>query len=170
MQLAWFTILGAIAIASAITMVAKRNSVHSALSLALVALCLAGLYAMLDAHFVWIIQIIIYVGAVMVLFLFVVMHTRIKAEGKERDPIAYQRWLAVLLGLILFVLVGVSLTYAALQLGPATGPPAPPQDFGTAETMGKLLFTNYLLPFELTSVLLIVAIVGAVILARKGEP
>lgn len=169
MQLVWFIILGAIAIASAITMIVKRSSVHSALALALVALCLAGLYAQLEAHFVWIVQIIIYVGAVMVLFLFVVMHTRTKVEGKERDPIAYQKWLAALLGVILLAQL-LPLGLAALQLGTAQGPPAAPLEFGTTETIGELLFTEYLLPFELTSVLLIVAIVGAVVLARKGEP
>jgi NADH-quinone oxidoreductase subunit J len=73
------------------------------------------------------------------------------------------------LGLILLIQIG-SLGYAALAIGGPKGPPSASAAFGTTETIGKLLFTDYLLPFELTSVLLIVAIVGAVVLARRGEP
>jgi len=162
-----FWIVAVIAVASAIAVIATRNSVHSAVFLALNFLCLAVLYLLLRAEFLFYVQIAVYAGAIMVLFLFVVMLIRVRTEGSEPDELRWQKPIAVALAL---VLIGLAfLIGRAVVGGGAAQMPAVAKGFGTVEAIGELLFTKYLFPFELTSILLLVAILGAVVLARKGE-
>jgi NADH-quinone oxidoreductase subunit J len=162
MEQTLFYIFASLAVASSVAMVMQRNPVAAAMNLVVAMFSLAALFALLEAHFLAVIQILVYAGAVMVLFLFVIMFLNLQAEqllpGKRS---------------VLHV-IGVALAiYALLQIRElVTRTPAvtlPPVDasFGTTEAVGKLLFSDYLLPFELTSVLILAAIVGAVILAKR---
>jgi NADH-quinone oxidoreductase subunit J len=165
--LAPFVIAGAIAVASAVGVVVARNSVHSAVFLALNFFCLAILYLLLHAEFLFYVQIAVYAGAIMVLFLFVVMLIRVRTEGTEEDELRWQKPVAVALAV---VLIGQAIVVARAVAAEGTKPmPQVAASFGRVEAIGKLLLTKYLLPFELTSILLLVAILGAVVLARKEE-
>jgi NADH-quinone oxidoreductase subunit J len=159
----FFYFLSAIAILGAILTITRRNPVHSALSLIFTLLALAGLYLMLYAPFVAGVQIVLYAGGIMVLFLFVIMLVNIEqVELQERfNKMWYVAALAsvVLGGLLLFVYKKGSAIF-----------PATFQQFPEAENtqkVGLLLYQNYLLPFEIASLLLLVAIVGAVVMAKK---
>jgi len=161
-----FSITAAIAVASAIAVIATKNSVHSAVFLALNFLCFAVLYLLLHAEFLFYVQIAVYAGAIMVLFLFVVMLIRVRTEGTEPDELRWQKPIAFALGILL---IGLAFLIGRAAAGGTVRMPEVATEFGTVEAIGKLLLTKYLLPFELTSVLLLVAILGAVVLARKEE-
>jgi NADH-quinone oxidoreductase subunit J len=125
---------------------------------------LAGLYILLEAHFVWAVQVLVYAGAIMVLFLFVIMLLNLPREDvawatHDRRRILLAAGLAGVLLVELVLVVG-------WRGGSMTAPPLP-AGFGTTETVGRLLFTRFLLPFEITSVILLVAVVGAMVLAKK---
>jgi len=163
-----FLILAAVAVVGAGVVVLHRNPVKSALALVMVMFTLAVLYLGLSASFLAVIQVMVYAGAVMVLFLFVLFLLNVGVESPFSTRIA-RRLSAGLVGM----LMGLTLAGALLVRGPAAAAAsAPPvaQDFGTIEAVGRLLFTRYLLPFELLSVLLLVAIVGAVFASRPRWP
>jgi NADH-quinone oxidoreductase subunit J len=162
-----FFIVAVAAVVSAIGVIGTKNSVHSAVFLALNFVCLAVLYLLLHAEFLFFVQIAVYAGAIMVLFLFVVMLIRVRTEGTEPDELLWQRPIAVALGI---VLIGQAVLVARYAVAAGTAqPPQVADAFGKVEAIGELLLTDYLLPFELTSILLLVAILGAVVLARRGE-
>jgi NADH-quinone oxidoreductase subunit J len=146
-------------------MVTRRNAVVSALYLVLNFLCLAGLYLTLNAQFIAVIQIIVYAGAIMVLFLFVIMLLNLGDERKLKDGITARKLIGV--GMVSALLMEI--IYVILSAGP--GFPAKDVDkaiaTGTIESIGAQLFTTFLFPFEVTSLLLTAAIVGAVVLAKK---
>jgi NADH-quinone oxidoreductase subunit J len=159
----FFYFLSIIAVAGALMTITRRNPVHSALALIFTLLALAGLYLMLYAPFVAAVQIVLYAGGIMVLFLFVIMLVNIeKAELEERFN---KQWLvatiaaAALGGLLVYVLRhGQSIfpaKFASLPEGENT------------QQIGLQLYQNYLMPFEIASLLLLVAIVGAVVMAKK---
>lgn len=159
----FFYALSGLAILSAIAVVSMKNPVHSALSLVVTLLAVAGLYLMLYAPFVAGVQIILYVGGIVVLFLFVIMLVNIEQARAERRFNA--QWMAggaaavVLAGLFIFVYFQ----------GQAIFPPRPqilPEHENTQQ-VALVLYGQYLLPFEIASVLLLVAIVGAVVMAKK---
>ncbi len=159
----FFYLLSGVAVISALLVITRKNPVHSALALIFTLLSLAGLYLMLYAPFVAGVQIILYAGGIMVLFLFVIMLVNI--ERAQRESTFNQQWpvgiLASLALGVLFVFVykrGASI----FPLAPA----APPEPQNTQQ-VGMALFQNYLLPFEVASLLLLVAIVGAVVMAKK---
>lgn len=161
MELLTFLVTALIAIASAIGLVVRRNPLHGALFLVVNLFCVAVLYLLLRAEFLAAAQVIIYAGAIMVLFLFAIM---ILIPGRAEmglDPLRRQRLAALPLGALFLLLVGL-----LLWGGPRNGGGAAPA--GGAEAVGRLLFTDYLLPFEVTSVLLLAALVGALVLARRG--
>ncbi len=166
MELVLFIILAIIAIVAAVGVVVSRSAAHSALFLLVNFCALAGLYILLNAQFIAVAQVIVYAGAIVVLFLFVVM--LLGAEWREgREPRPYQRYVALVLALVLLIEVGYILAGDFL-----TGPQGPyTQELiareGHVQVIGRLLFTDFLLPFELASVVLLVAIVGAVVLAKK---
>ncbi|MGD8632641.1 MAG: NADH-quinone oxidoreductase subunit J [Anaerolineales bacterium] len=160
-DLALFIGLALIAIVSAISMLASRDAVYSALFLVLNFLTVATFYLLLHAAFIAMVQITVYAGAIMVLFLFVIM-----LLGTEREQIgASIRWqlpVAILLavGLAVELLIGVF-----RSAGGAQGQlPALPESFGSPASVGRLLFSEYLIPFEVVSILLLVAMVGTVVL------
>lgn len=157
-----FLVLAAVAIATALGTVAVRSAVHSALFLVLNLLTVAAFYLLLNAPFVAMVQIAVYAGAVMVLFLFVIMML-----GAERvSGAAGMRWqipLALALGGILIGGILFAFLRAPMGLPPAGSPPAP---LGDPAAIGGRLLTTHALPFEVTSVLLLIAMVGVVVLAR----
>ncbi len=165
MELLIFAGLALVAGVAAVLVIVQRHAVYSALFLIITMGALAGIYILLDAHFVWIIQVIVYAGAIMVLFLFVIMLLDIR---REQDPWAPPDRIrivaAVLLTLVLLVELGMAVAQR-LVLRPSGTPPR--GDFGTTHLVGRLLFTDFLFPFEITSIILLVAMVGAMVLAKK---
>jgi NADH-quinone oxidoreductase subunit J len=157
-----FYILAALAVLAAISVVAQRTPVYSALSLIVVLCSLAVLYLLLGAEFIAVIQVIVYAGAIMVLFVFVIMLLNAGRETPSRRS-RMARWLgaplvAAFLAELLLAVWG--------QFPAASARPAASLDAGPA-AIGHLLFRNYVLPFEVTSILILVAILGAVVLAKK---
>jgi NADH-quinone oxidoreductase subunit J len=161
-------IMGAVLVLSgALGVVIARNPVHSALMLVMTLFGVAVLFVAQQAHFLAAVQVIVYAGAIVVLFLFVIMLVGVdKEENVQAEPLRGQRPLAVVLGVAVFLQV--------LWLGGSTwtsGSPAvagPAGGAGTnVEKLARSIFTRYLLPFEATSVLLVVAVVGAVVLAKR---
>jgi len=161
MEMAIFALLALLAVGAGLGVVAQRDAFKSALFLLLNFCSLAGLYLLLNAQFVAVVQIIIYAGAVVVLFVFMVM--LIGAEGKYDipNPRLYQWLLAAFLGLLF--LVGV--VWALLPAESGVVPPLAPGD--NVRALGAALLTDFVVPFELTALVLLVAIIGAVVLAKK---
>jgi NADH-quinone oxidoreductase subunit J len=161
-----FFILAAVALATAVLMILQRNPVMSALYLIANFFCLAALYLLLRAQLLAVLQVVVYAGAIMVLVIFVIMLLNLGDEQKLTERINVRSMIGVALAF------GVLLELLYLFLGSgATGlPDRLPADsaaVGTVESMGAALFGRFLLPFEITSLLLLAAIVGAVILAKK---
>ena len=163
MQLALFYLFGGIAVVSAIAMVVNvRNTVAAAMSLVITMIALAAVYVLLEAHLVAVIQIMVYAGAIVVLFLFVVMLLNLR---RDEFPPVRQRIMRVLA-----VGVGVGILFQFLRLLPGSleEPAALPPGFGGYESAGRALYSDFVLPFEVTSLLLLAAIVGAVVLAKRS--
>lgn len=164
-----FVLFAGIAIAGALNVILQRNPIYSAIGLIVTLCSLAGLFLTLAAQFIAAIQIIVYAGAIMVLFVFVIMLLNVREEEAKVDRQKYLKWLAVplflaLLGEVFYVIRTVSDVPAAL---PAQGAAPPAEILGTVQSIGNQMFTTYLLPFEATSVLILMAIVGSMLLARR---
>ncbi len=160
-----FYLFGGIALVAAINVVVMRRVFYSALSLVVCLSALAGIYLLLEAPFIAAVQIIVYAGAIMVLFLFVIMLLDPFSGAIPADKRRYLRYFAVVLGTSALMLI-----YPLLQAyDPARAPhdPAAGGGAGTVAGLAQPLFTDYLLPFEVTSVLILVAIIGAVVLAKR---
>lgn len=155
-----FAVLAVSTVASAVGLVVRPNPLHGALFLVANLFCVAVLYLMLQAEFLALAQVIVYAGAIMVLFVFAIMLLIPGRAETGPDPLARGRRLALpvaaALGLIVILVVAGA--------SPPAGRPAAP---GFAEPLGRLLFTDYLFPFEVTSILLLAALVGALALARR---
>lgn len=167
MELAIFIITALIALVGAGAMIVSRNAVHSALFLLLNFAAIAILYLLLRAPFLFTVQLIVYTGAIMVLFLFVVMLLGAERAEDETDSIAWQKPLAIGLGVILFIealIVSIRNGFAALPELPAEA-----ENIGSPDTIGQILFTKYLLPFEITSIILLVAIIGVIVLNQRRK-
>ncbi len=164
MELLMFYIFGFGAVVSALLMVTNRRPVRAAMSLVATMSFLAGLYVLLDAHLIAVLQLIVYAGAIMVLFLFVIMLLNI--EEKE-GLLGVNTILLQFMGMLVVGLLFVSMVSLFKGEGSLLASVDIANDFGTTKAVGKLLFTEYLLPFEIASVLLLAAIVGAVILAKR---
>lgn len=165
-----FIITGAVVLAAAIAMVVTRNMVHSALFMVVVFLATAVLYLVYQAPLIAMLQITVYAGGIMVLFLFVIM--LIGAEKMSHvENLRWQRPLALgLAGVLLAETIYVAVTTTWLQPGrELSNSVAVSPDFGSPRAVGLVLFSQYLLPFELTSLLLLVAMIGAVVLSLRGE-
>ncbi len=162
MTFATFAILAALVVGSAAGLILKRNPIHGALFLVVNLASVAALFLTLRAEFLAAVQVIVYAGAIAVLFVFAIM---VLIPGKEEtgpDPLRGQRLLAVPLVGVFCVLVALVLRSTTLS-GPARGAAVP----GGVEAVGRLLFTDYLFPFEVTSVLLLAAIVGVMALTKR---
>ena len=163
MDLVVFWVAAVIGTAAAVAMLLQRNAVFAALLLILNQFTLAVLFAVLGANFLAAVQVIVYAGAIMVLFLFVIMFLGVDRREALIEPLRGQRQLAIGLGLLL-----VGAVFAAVALGVGTDAPLPPLPQGDdVEQVGRTLFTRYVFPFEVTSILLVVAAVAAMVLARR---
>jgi NADH-quinone oxidoreductase subunit J len=162
-----FYVFGAVAVVASLLVIAQRNPVYSVLLLIGSFGALSGLYVLLEAPFVAVIQIIVYAGAIMVLFLFVVMLLNAPHEDTEYDERVHPLLrpgpmrFGALLAIALLVELGWALTKGA-ELGAFAGGAV-----SSVQTIGRLLFTDYAFAFEVTSILILVAMVGAVVLARR---
>jgi NADH-quinone oxidoreductase subunit J len=157
-----FYILATVTILAALCVVLQRTPVYSALSLIVVLCSLAVIYLLLGAEFLAVVQVIIYAGAIMVLFVLVIMLLNARQETRaDRSRLA--RWLGAPL---LVALVGEVLL-AVWQRFPPETTQAAPALVGGPRAVGELLFRTYVLPFEVTSILILVAVLGAVVLAKK---
>ena len=166
LHLILFFIFAAVCIAGAVNLLAQSHPINSALSLIVVMGSLAVLYLLLGAEFVAAIQVIVYAGAVMVLFVFVIM--LLNAGVEEHSGKSYVAWFVGIPSVMALVALAVySLLHYQAQIGNATV--SSTSKIGTVQEIAKLLFSKYLLPFEVTSVLILIAIMGAVVLARRGE-
>lgn len=159
-----FYFLSAIAIGSSITMVFHKNAMYSVLSLLICFFSVAGLYIMLNAQFLAIVHIIVYAGAIMVLFLYVLMFLNLNSPVQIRKN-NLTRIAAVMAGGLLFcVLLSGFLQTQLVEMPEAMG-----EKVGSVENLGKVLFNEFLIPFELSSVLFISAMVGVIIINKKEE-
>jgi NADH-quinone oxidoreductase subunit J len=158
-----FILLAVICISAVLGMIFSRNPAYSALFVVLAFAGTAGLFGMLDAPFIAVVQIIIYAGAIMVLFVFVIMMIDVR-KGFPPEKKKAAQWAALGLGLLLLFELFLSLGRAFNLMGTASGSPA-----GSPSDLGEKLFTDYLYPFEITSLLIIAALVGAVVLVKKEE-
>src|ERR1051326_545455 len=155
-----FYIFGALTLGFGVLMIIMRNPVNSAMFLVLAIASLAGLFVLLHAFFLAAVQVLVYAGAVMVLFLFVIMLLDLKVEERRKSKKFGVAAGAISVGTILGIF------FTSLANSPLPAGAAPTLEGGTV-LLGKLLFTQYLLPFEIVSVLLLVAIVGVVLLSKK---
>lgn len=163
-----FIIAGALALGAGLAMVIARNAVHAALFLVASQLALAILFLIQGAFFIAALQIIVYAGAIMVLFVFVVMLLGVDKREALVEPLQFQREIGVALGVLLIVTalyLGLGSNFNVADLPAAAGPRA---GEGNVEAVAREMFTKWTLPFEITSVLLIVAVVGTMVLAKKG--
>jgi NADH-quinone oxidoreductase subunit J len=160
-----FIVLSVLAVATALVVILPvfRNAVVSALALALNLVCMAGFFFLLESQFIGFLQVIVYAGAIMVLILFVLMLLNIHDEKHLGPSGFFQRYLGPLLA-VLFAAVIIS---AVLIRSNGGSFPPPQEGFGTVEALGLDLFTRFFYPFEAISLLLVVAMIGAVLLAKR---
>lgn len=160
-----FFFLSALAIGGALAMVSSKNPVYSVLWLIVVFFAISGHYILLNAQFLAIVNIIVYAGAIMVLFLFVIMLMNLNAETEPQK----NKWLkiagAIAGGSLLLVFIAALRQAEAIK----TQQLSMGGEAGLIKTLGKTLFTDYVLPFEISSVLFLSAMVGAVVIAKKGD-
>jgi NADH-quinone oxidoreductase subunit J len=166
LQLLLFLVLALVAIASALGMLISRNAIYSALFLVLNFATVAVFFLLLNAPFIAVAQVSVYTGAIMVLFLFVIMLLGAERAGPIQ-AIQWQRPLAIALAVILFLEAGY-IIFTQRGVTPLVTTPLS-EGFGSPSQVGTSLFTSYLLPFEITSVLLLVAMVGAIILTKSEK-
>ncbi len=159
----FFYFLSGLAVLGAVLVVTRKNPVHSALSLILTLLALAGLYLMLYAPFVAGVQIILYAGGIMVLFLFVIMLVNIDRAGKEEQ--FNKQWLVGIVAAVALFGLFVAVFAKSRSAFPDTLAQLP-EDSNTQQ-IAQVLYTNYMFAFEIASLLLLVAIIGAVVMAKK---
>src|ERR1700704_1221970 len=160
-----FILFAGLAVGCAVSMVAQRNPLYGAISLIGVFISLACLYVTLAAPFIAAVQVIVYAGAIMVLVVFVIM--LLNVEEEERQPLRLGALVPIAVGLAAILYAEAAFIIFFVQASPAT-PTTNISDVGLTSSIGAGLFTTYLLPFEITSVLLLMAIVGAITLARRG--
>src|SRR5580765_2814169 len=160
-----FILFAGMAVGCAISMVAQRNPLYGAISLIGVFISLACLYVTLAAPFIAAVQVIVYAGAIMVLVVFVIM--LLNVEDEERQPLRLRALVPIAIGLAAILFAETAFIIFFVQSSPGT-PTHNISDVGLTSSIGAGLFTSYLLPFEITSILLLMAVVGAMTLARRG--
>jgi NADH-quinone oxidoreductase subunit J len=168
-ELVLFYVLAAGAVGFAIAMLLPpmgKNPIHSALSLIGSFFCLAALYAQLSAHLLAAMQIIVYAGAIMVLFTFVIMLLNLGPEEIQPPKITFTKVMAGVLTLFVFGKLATAIALAAS--GAVATELTEAQGYGTVKVVGRMLYSTFMVPFELASVLLLVAAVGAVVLAKRS--
>jgi NADH-quinone oxidoreductase subunit J len=160
-----FYLFGFIALISAVTFVTRRSPVAAVMWLVVTMFCLAALYVMLDAQFIGAMQVLVYAGAIMVVFLFVIMLLNLGEPSEFAD--ARGLWAKLLAAVVGIALMGVPSSQYTVPRTFVTDQVA---RYGAVGAVARPLYTDYSLAFELTSILLLVAIAGAVMLGRRGEP
>jgi NADH-quinone oxidoreductase subunit J len=158
-----FYFLSFLAIVSASMVVLSKNPIHSVLFLIITFFTLTGHYVLLNAHFIALVNIVVYAGAIMVLFLFVIMFLNLNTS-EEPVKSGVMRLVGIVAGGILFVLLIAGVKSVSVEV-----PDAAISDIGTIKKIGMVLFNDFLFPFELASVLLLAAMVGSVMLGKKEE-
>lgn len=156
----WF--LTVLALSGAIGVVASKNPIYSVLSLIIVFFAISGHYVLMNAQFLAIVNIIVYAGAIMVLFLFVIMMINLNAETEPVKNV-YMKMAGVISGLTLMIVLVAALSHsenATIVMKQGTG-------IGLTENLGKALFNDYVIPFEISSVLFLSAMVGAILIGKK---
>jgi NADH-quinone oxidoreductase subunit J len=166
METALFYILAAIALLAAINVLAQRRVFYSALSLIACLTALSGVYLLLDSPFIAAVQVIVYAGAIMVLFLFVIMLLDPFSAEALRDKRKYLGYVAAIAGTLVFVMLIPLLDAYSVSRVPRV-PEGIAGDMSSVHKLARVLFSDYLLPFELTSVLILIGIIGAVVLAKR---
>jgi NADH-quinone oxidoreductase subunit J len=156
-----FFFFAAIAVGAAINVLAQRHVLYSALSLILMLTSVSVLFVLLRADFIAVIQVIVYAGAIMVLFTFVIMLLNLPADEDGADRLRWLKFIGIPLGLF-FLLLVIATLWNVEPLRSAQAPIV-----GSPQAIGKTLFSDYLLPFEATSLLILIALVGAVVFAKK---
>ena len=167
MELLIFYPLAVLCALFALGVVINNSPVGSAMSLIGMMLGLAGIFILQQAHFIAILQIIIYAGAIMVLFMFVIMLLNLKGEGEDKNWRGRDKNLLLT---VLSSLLAAGVLYKIIEVtssGNFNSPALPPDTFGTVREVGTILFTEFVLPFEVASILLLVAMIGAVVLAKS---
>lgn len=166
-----FFILAAVAVLSGILMITRANPVNSALFLILNFISLAGIYLTLHAQFVAIIQILVYAGAIMVLVLFVIMLLNLQDEGPLREELSKRHYVNLFFALATLALIIQVIAWQGGDTLDSMQQMAPNAvQNGMVQNIGDVLFTSYVFPFEITSILLLAAMIGAVVLAKKRFP
>ena len=156
-----FFFFAALAVGAAINVLAQKHVLYSALSLILMLTAMSVLFVLLRADFIAMINVIVYAGAIMVLFTFVIMLLNIPRDEDGADRLRWLKFIGIPLGLFfLFLIVATLWNVEPLRL-------AQPELVGSPQAIGRSLFTDYLLPFEATSLLILIALMGAVVFAKK---
>lgn len=159
-----FYFLSFLAVLSAIMVVVSKSPVHSVLYLIITFFTIAGHYVLLNAEFLFIVHIIVYAGAIMVLFLYVIMMLNLNTETEAHKSTVLKFAATICAGLLLIVLVGSLKGTEALAVNAVAD-----EDLGSVKRLGEVMFKQFLLPFEITSVLLLAAMVGAVMLGKSEK-
>lgn len=170
MELVFFVLFGALAVATAAGVVLSRSPINSAISLVGSILALAGIYVLLNAHFMAVVQVLVYAGAILVLFLFVIMLLNLRDEDLGEARINFFKVLGTGIGLLIMMQL-----FRFFTGGPNTVPGPHTRvvnanispEWGGIEAVGRTLFSDYLLPFEIASILLLAAMIGALVIAQK---
>ncbi len=163
-ELVTFWVFAVPLVITALGVVFAKNPVYAAMNLVAAFFFMAGIYVLLTAHLIAFMQILVYAGAVMVLFLFVIMLLSLGDEARQPERHRIMQYVGVGGAVALFAVVASAIA----RVSDTTIPPlAQPDRFGTVKAVGQVLFTQFLLPFEVTSLLLLVAIVGAVVVAKE---
>jgi NADH-quinone oxidoreductase subunit J len=165
-----FIVFAAFAVIGALGTITRKNIIHALLLLVFTFLNVAAIFFLTQAYFVAMIQILVYAGAIMVLFVFVIMFLNLRTFQEEEQVHRKQRWISLVLAVLVlaeFVVVLAGITFTSAQGG--LTPEAVTAEGGNSKVFGQALFNNMLLPFEVASVILLVAMVGAIILVKKEK-
>lgn len=160
----FFILFGILAIGGAVTMISVKDPMYATLGLLISILAVGGLFALLNASFLFMVQIIVYAGAVLTLFLFLLMFLNIKTEDLPEEPKKYH---LIALGAVLMIPINLLIFKALSTLPNIEMELVENTDFGTIKTLGMQLYTDWLLPFELISILLLVALIGVIVLVKQ---
>ena len=165
----WLIFMGAafLSIIASLLLITRKNPIHSALFMVLTLLCVAVLYLLLYNPFIAIIQVLVYAGAIVMLIVFVIMLLDLEAELRSRLKFVYSK----VIGSFLAVLFLFGIIYAVVAKSPTgkAGPYTTEKMANNVKAVGEVLFTQYLFPFEIVSILLVAAIIGAVMLSKKRK-
>jgi NADH-quinone oxidoreductase subunit J len=165
MEKAAFYILSLITVVSAVFMITRKNPVHSVLWMLLTFFSVAGIFIQLNAEFIAAIQVIVYAGAILVLYLFVVMLLNPKTHGFAKIPYRYALTIIVVILFVLQIIIAVGMTKVLGRSGNIT--PEVMSEVGNVKLFGAELFNTYIVPFEIASILLLVAMIGAIVIALR---